>query len=738
MRCAVGCGHVQRGVDVGYGLDTVRGDAAHPVNRGLACQRGVEETADPDGEWLAQPLVRRGGELKTTTWDVALARIVEEFGETLERDRDGVAVLGSGQQTNEAAYALGKLARGGFGTQYYDANTTLCMASAVNAYYDAFGSDAPPCTYDDIPDAESHVVWGANPRVAHPVMFRWIADSADDPDSELIVVDPVESETAEAADTHLSPDLGGDLDLARAVLAHVVETDRVDAEFVAESTSGFEELVAGLPDAAAAAERAGVPMAAVEKLASALDDPTLVYWGMGVNQSVQGTDTAGALIDCCLATGNMGPASGPFSLTGQANSMGTRVCSSKGGWPGQRDFDDPESRRLVAEEWDVPVDRLPDDTGPGPVGTVEAIADGPVEAVYAVATNPVAGAPEAELVADHLDDAFLVVQDSFRTETTELADVVLPAATWGESDGTAINMERTVSRVRPATDLPGGVRTDLDIITTVGNALFDGLFEVTDPRAIFDEFTALTAGTLGDCSGISYDRLEEELAVRWPAPDAESSTDYRYFEAAEDTAVSEDATPASAGDWSFPTPSGRARFAGGTGRELPEPVDDEYPLTLTTAREADGYNTGVRSRESPDDPEPLVARVHPATVEAELGIAGTDAVETDPASPGPVRIDAASLDAVGVDTDEFADATDDDAGIVEVQIESRRGNVAARIDPDEAIPEGVVWLPIHHPDTNDLTIPAVDPQSAEPNLKQCAVRLVPKERTVAVAGGEPA
>jgi len=385
MRCAVGCGHVQRGVDVGYGLDTVRGDAAHPVNRGLACQRGVEETADPSGEWLTQPLVRRGGELKKTTWDVALARIVEEFGETLERDRVGVAVLGSGQQTNEAAYALGKLARGGFGTRYYDANTTLCMASAVNVYYDAFGSDAPPCTYDDIPDAESHVVWGANPRVAHPVMFRWISDSADDPDSELIVVDPVESETAETADTHVSPDLGGDLDLARAVLAHVVETGRVDEAFVAESTSGFDDLVAGLPDPEAAADRAGVPFDAVEKLADALDDPTLIYWGMGVNQSVQGTDTAGALVDCCLATGNVGPGSGPFSLTGQSNSMGTRVCSSKGGWPGQRDFDDPESRELVAEEWGVPVDRLPDDTGPGPVGTVAAIADGPIEAVYAPA-----------------------------------------------------------------------------------------------------------------------------------------------------------------------------------------------------------------------------------------------------------------------------------------------------------------------------------------------------------------
>jgi assimilatory nitrate reductase catalytic subunit len=588
-------------------------------------------------------------------------------------DPDGVAVLGSGQQTNEAAYALGKLARGGIGTRYYDANTTLCMASAVAAYYDAFGSDAPPPTYDDIPEATGHVVWGANPAVAHPVMWRWITDSA--ADGDLIVVDPVRTRTAEAADHHVAVDPGGDLALARAVLAHVVETGRVDEAFGADATTGFDDLCASLPDPAVAADRAGVSTDDVEHVAATLDADTLIYWGMGVNQSVQGTDTAGALIDCCLATGNLGPGSGPFSLTGQANSMGTRVCSSKGTWPGHRDFDDPEERAVVADAWDVPVDRLPDDTGPGPVGVVDAIDDGPVEAVYAVATNPVAGMPDATDVADRLDDAFLVVQDAFRTETVDHADVVLPAATWGESDGTAINMERTVSRIRPASDLPRGVRTDLDIIRSLGEVLVDGLFEgPTDPAAVFDEFAALTAGTDADCSGISHDRLDEELAVRWPAPDAETSAGYRYTDDGD--------------DWSFPTPSGRARFTAGEGRPLPEAPDDAYPLTLTTAREADGYNTGVRSRDSPDDPGPLVGRVHPDTLA------------------------------------DYADAVEpNEADELHAAVESRRGRVVARLTPDDAVPTGMVWLPIHHPATNELTHPATDPRSDEPNLKQCAVRL---------------
>jgi len=668
MRCAVGCGHLTGRVDTGYGIDGVRGDVAHPVNRGLACSRGIEETADPQGEWLTRPLVRRDGDLHPTTWDVALSRVAEAFGETLERDRDGLAVLGSGQQTNEAAYALGKLARGGFGTRYYDANTTLCMASAVTAYKDAFGSDAPPCTYDDIDGARTHVVWGANPAVAHPVMFRWIAESADADDSRLLVVDPVETQTAEEADRHVAPEPGTDLALARAVLAAVIERDGVDEAFVERHTEGFDRLVAELSDADVAADAAGVAPETVDALAAALADPTLVYWGMGVNQSAQGTATSGALIDLCLATGNVGPGTGPFSLTGQANSMGTRVCSSKGSWPGMRPFDDPAERRTVAAAWDVPVDRLPDDAGPGPVDTVAAVDDGPVEAVWAVATNPAAGLPDASAARERLDDAFLVAQDAFHTETTALADVVLPAATWGESSGTAMNMERRISRVRPAADLAPDVRTDLGIIAAIGEAVVPGLLGDPDPEAAFEELAALTAGTPADCSGVSYDRLAEERAVRWPAPSARSQGGYRYRDGD--------------GGWSFRTPSGRARFSTETHGGVPEPTDDEYPLTLTTGRDPDQYNTGVRSR-GPDAHAAPTARV----------------------------------------SSETTDSLDVDDGDGTVRLTSRRGDIAVRLRADDAVPAGLVWLPIHHPETNAVTLPETDPRSDEPNFKQCAVRL---------------
>jgi assimilatory nitrate reductase catalytic subunit len=371
--------------------------------------------------------------------------------------------------------------------------------------------------------------------------------------------------------------------------------------------------------------------------------------------------------------------------------MGTRICSSKGSWPGQRPFSDPAERRLVAEAWDVPVERLPDGTGPGPVEMIDRVgADREIPTLWAVATNPVAGMPDASAVRERLEDCFLVVQDAFRTETVELADVVLPAATWGESSGTTTNQERRVSRVRPVMDVPSGVRTDLEVITTVGEDLCPGLFDATDPEGVFEEFAALTDGTPADCSGISYDRLAEAGAVRWPAPDAVSEGGYRYREERADGTV----------EWSFETPSGRAQFSTGTHDDIPEPPSESFPLTLTTAREVDGYNSGVRSRGA-DEPASPLARVNPETL-AERDLADADAEEERPTAT----------------------------------LASRRAAVSVRVEADPAVPAGLVWLPIHHQKTNELTLPEVDPKSAEPNLKQCAVRLSPTTGGVAAAATE--
>jgi len=240
---------------------------------------------------VTEPLIRRGGTLRPTDWDTVLGTVSVRIIEALRNGNDNVAVLGSGQQTNEAAYALGKLARGGFGTRYYDANTTLCMASAVQAYVQAFGSDAPPPTYDDIPDAETHVIWG---RESEDRPSRAVSQDrrqrAGGDDGELIVVDPVESETAADADLHVSPEPGTDLALARAVLAQVVDDGLVDREFIEHHTEGFEAMVGSLPDVDVAAETAGVPVERVSELAAAFDARTLVYWGMGSTRAFRGPE----------------------------------------------------------------------------------------------------------------------------------------------------------------------------------------------------------------------------------------------------------------------------------------------------------------------------------------------------------------------------------------------------------------------------------------------------------------
>jgi assimilatory nitrate reductase catalytic subunit len=276
--------------------------------------------------------------------------------------------------------------------------------------------------------------------------------------------------------------------------------------------------------------------------------------------------------------------------------------------------------------------------------------------------------PDASYVERALDDAFLVVQDAFYSDTVECADVVLPAATWGESAGTTMNMERRVSRVTAASDPPAAVRQDVDIIAAVGNRIDPDLFAAPplDPEAVFDELRGLTAATAADLSGITYDRLETELAVRWPAPDEESQGGYRYYDD---------------GDWSFHTDSGRAHFSTVTHQRVPEPIDEEYPLTLTTGRLAGVYNTGVRTRG--DDAGRPTARMNPETIAEHLDV-----------------LDRART-----------------------VLESRRSRVTVDVAPTDGVPPGVVWLPIHNAAANELTLSAVDPESAEPNFKQCAIGL---------------
>ena len=672
MQCAVGCGYVQTDSEEDGEIVQVSGDSNHPTNAGCDCQHGISMTTNPGGERLTQPLIRRGSSLRPTNWDTALGIVTTRLIEAIRQSANNVAVLGSGQQTTEAAYALGKVARGAFGTRHYDANTTLCSASAASAYRQAFGSDGSPCTYDDIPEANTHLVWGANPAVEYPVLHSLIERSVTASGGELIVIDPIETETATVADLHVRPEPGADLALGRAVLAGVIASSNIDEQFVDDHTDGYTRMLESLPSLEESATTAGVSPDHVHEIAEALTAETIIYWGMGVTQSNQATQTARAVIDLCLATGNIGPKSGPLSLVGQANSLGHRVCASTDTWPGLRVFDDPFNRRLVADAWDVTLDRIPESSGPGFIGIIDLLARENLDVCWAVGTNPLVEVPGSGYVESALEETFLISQAAFRSETTECADVVLPTATWGESAGTVMNMDRRVSRVTASADPPGEVRQDIDVIAAIGNRISPGIFDSPplDPAAVFDEIRGVTTATAADLSGISYNRLNSDRAVRWPARSGDEEGGYRYYDD---------------GNWSFDTDSGRAQFSTSTHTRRPEPVDAEYPLTVTMGRTAGVYG-GPRNHSESDEKLPT-ARINPWTI-------------------------ARQLEAI-------------DRG--RTVVKSRRSAVTVTISPSDRVPAGIIWLPTQSGVINDLTLRTVGMNAGEPNLMHCAAGLSPPE-----------
>ncbi len=634
-------------------------------------QRRISNPPNPGAERLTQPLIRRGSSLSPTSWDTALGIVTARLVEALSKSADNVAVLGSGRQTTEAAYALGKVARGAFGTRHYDANTTLSSASTAAAYRQAFGCDGPPLTYDDIPRADTHVVWGANPALEYPGIHSAIQKSATECSGKLIVIDPIETESATNADLHIRPKLGTDLALARAVLADLVGSGSIDERFVDAHTDGYTEMLESLPSRGDSARRAGVSPDRVHELTEALTAETIIYGGLGITQSDQPTQTARAVIDLCLATKNVGPHSGPLFLAGYPNALGLRTCASIDTWPGERVFEDPLTRRTMADAWDVNLDQIPDSSGPGYIGIIDAIARENLDVCWAVRANPLAEVPGSCYVESALEETFLISQAAFRSETTDCADVVLPTASWRESVGTVMNMDRCVSRVTASADPPGKARQGIDLIAAIGNRISTGLFDSPplDSAAVFDELRDLTTGTKADLSGISYNRLDSAQPVRWPARGINDEGNSRYH---------------GDGNWVFDTDTSRAQFSTGTHSRRPEPVDEEYPLTATLGRTAADYG-GSREGHPDPDAELPTARMNPETV-------------------------AQHLDMI-------------DRG--RTVISSRRSAVTVSISPTDSVPPGVIWLPTHRGTINDLTLRTVDLNAGEPNLMHCAVRLSP-------------
>lgn len=602
--CGVGCGVIIE--SEGGQITGVRGDPQHPANFGRLCSKGstlhlTASAAVTRQTRLLQPLRRlqRGGPASPVSWDEALGFASDRFARIIrQHGPDAVGFYVSGQLLTEDYYVFNKLAKGLIGTNNIDTNSRLCMSSAVAGYKLTLGADAPPACYDDVNHAQCIFIVGSNTAYAHPILFRRIEDAKKaNPALKIIFCDPRKTDTAEIADLFLPIQPGTDVALFNGMLHLMLWEGWTDAAFIAAHTSGFEALKATVRDYTPdmVAQTCGIRkddlLAAARMFATSAS--TLSLYCQGLNQSSSGTAKNAALINLHLATGQIGkPGAGPFSLTGQPNAMGGREVGGLANLlSAHRDLANPAHRAEVAALWDVP--SVPEQPGKTAVEMFQAAADGEIKALWIACTNPAQSMPDQATVRRALERAELVVvQEAFvTTATCSFADLLLPATTWGEKEGTVTNSERRISRVRAAVSAPGETRHDWSIAVDFARRLekllpvrperVEGqrppqpernLFPYDRPEAIWNEHRESTRGRDLDITGLSYAMLEQQPA-QWPLREGEATGQVRLYE-----------------DGVFPTSDGRARFANTVYQGVAEPRESRYPFSLTTGRLRDQWH----------------------------------------------------------------------------------------------------------------------------------------------------
>jgi assimilatory nitrate reductase catalytic subunit len=679
--CSTGCGldvHLAGGEAV-----NLSPSPDHPVNLGMACPKGWEAlTPLRASDRATVPLARTPrGALEPVAWDTALRRFVHELRTLRERHGpDAAAFIGTGQIPTEELAFLGSLAKFGLGIRHGDANTRQCMATAVAAYKESFGFDAPPFTYRDLEVSDTIVLVGSNLCVAHPILWQRILRNRAQP--EIVVIDPRRTETAAAATQHVALRPKSDLVLFYGLARLFIERDWIDAAFVDAHTSGYARLQAHVrpftPERVCA--ETGLSPEAFDRLARTIHEGRLVsfWWTMGVNQGHEATRTAQAIINLALLTGNVGrPGTGANSITGQCNAMGSRLFGNTSSLLGGRNFADPDDRAAVASILALPPETIPTDKGLAYDEIVDAIDAGVVKALWVVGTNGAhSWIDQIRFTRALAKLELLVVQDMYATtETARLAHLVLPAAGWGEKEGTFINSERRIGLVKKIARAPGQALADFAIFRAVAAyaGVGDRFAAWTSPEATFGLLRALSAGRPCDFAGIDgYRMLDDAGGIQWPYPPGAPppARERRLF-----------------ADGRFFTRDGRARLVVDAPRPLPEPVDAAYPFLLLTGRGSSAqWHTETRTGKSAVlralSPRALALELHPA-----------DGARLALANGAPVRV------------------------------RSRRGSLDATVVLTATVSPGQAFLPMHDARTNRLTHPTFDPQSRQPSYKACAVRL---------------
>lgn len=681
--CGTGCNlniHLKDGEGV-----CITPTTEYPVNLGMACPKGWEALSvlkSPDR--AISPLVKKSSNhWEPVDWDTALNLFTRKFkGIQQQHGADSVAFLSTGQMVTEEMAFLGALTKFGMGMLHGDGNTRQCMASAVTAYKQSFGFDAPPFSYQDLEESDVLVFVGANPCIAHPIMWERVMRNPHEP--EIIVVDPRKTETAMQSTQHLQIYPKSDLTLFYGIARILIERGYIDETYLQNHTEGFEEFAAHVKDftLTRVIDETGLSQDAIEHFAELIHSGKRVsfWWTMGVNQSYQGVRTAQSLINLALMTGNIGrPGTGPNSITGQCNAMGSRLFSNTTNLLGGHDFLNQEHRAKVAETLSIPVERIPAENSWPYHKIIEGILAGKIKGLWIICTNPAHSWINQGQVRDILDRLdFLVVQDMYHTtETARHADLVLPAAAWGEKEGTFINAERRIGRVKRVTRAPGQALSDFSIFKLI--AQYWGCAEMfsqwKSPEDVFQIMKQLTKGQPCDISGIEdYAAIEAQGGIQWPFPETEIKPleqQRRLFE-----------------DGQFYHSNGRAKLIFSEPAKMPEAPNEQYPFILLTGRgTASQWHTQTRTKNSD-----VLRKLYPARIY----------VEFNPQ-------DASEL---SINPNDW------------VFVESQRGRIKARVFITQSVQPGQIFIPMHYEQTNQLTDAVFDPYSSQPSYKCCAVRVV--------------
>jgi len=657
----------------------------YPVNLGKSCPKGFHLLrALEAGDRITQPLLRNAeGKLEPVDWDTAVKVFVDRMKKVKQSyGPESAAFLSTGQIPMEEMAFLGAVFKFGMGFVHADGNTRQCMATAAVAYKQAFGFDAPPFTYKDFEESDLMIFVGANPVIAHPVMWNRVKMNEKEP--TIVVVDPRRTKTAAQAHVHLPVTPKGDLTLLYGLANYLIEQGWIDKSYVDAHTEGFEEFRKHVADfdLDRVERESGITQGAVKDLATRIHNSKAMsmYWTMGVNQSHQAVRTAQAIINICLITGNIGrPGTGPNSITGQANAMGSRLYSNTTSLFALYDFTREEDRKKVASILGIDPSVIPTKNSLPYHKILEAVDDGQMKALWFVATNPAHSWIDKNTLFERFKKLdFLVVQDLYyTTETAELADLVLPAAGSGEKDGTLINSERRLGIVQKVMEAPGEALPDFQILRRIADAwgCGDMFAEWTDPEGAFRVLQRASKDRPCDITGIKgYQMLRERGGVQWPYPEngADDEPERRLF-----------------ADGRFYTPSGKAKLLFDPIAPLPETPDGEFPFFLLTGRgTVVQFHTQTRTGKVD-----MLRRLYP--------------------EKGYAQVNPADAEKIGLN------------GHTRVRVTSRRGSVTVDVEVTEEVRPGYVFMPMHYRETNHLTFPAFDPYSAEPAYKMGAVKIEP-------------